>query len=274
MHFRHIAVLIPLALLLQSCAGLLTWDSSGPEQTVHQAPAAAEPVPERKLEANDHLVRAGDTLYSIAFRNQLDYREVARWNGIGSDYLIYPGQVIRLSPPPPTVTGDIASRPVEVEPSVKPRPITADAPRPDGVKVAPPVVAGGRGGWVWPTEGVVVKGFEPENGSKGLDFTGKVGQPVVAAAAGTVVYSGNALKGYGELVIIKHDDLRLTAYGHNSTRLVKENDTVTAGQQIALMGMGPENRPLLHFEIRERGKPVNPVPFLPIKAQAAPKALP
>jgi lipoprotein NlpD len=112
---------------------------------------------------------------------------------------------------------------------------------------------------------VVVRGFDPSGGSKGLDFAGSIGQNVVAAAPGKVVYSGAALKGYGELVIIKHDDLRLSAYGYNRSRLVEEGDMVRGGQKIAELGLGPENKPILHFEIRERGQPVNPATYLPAK---------
>ena len=125
--------------------------------------------------------------------------------------------------------------------------------------------SGGPYRWQWPTNGVVVRGYNPGAGSKGLDFTGSVGQSVVAAAPGKVVYSGSALKGYGELIIIKHDDLRLSAYGYNRTRLVNEGDMVRGGQPIAELGLGPENRPILHFEIRERGQPVDPVPYLPAR---------
>lgn len=111
----------------------------------------------------------------------------------------------------------------------------------------------------------MVRGFNPATGSKGLDFGGDLGQAVLAAAPGKVVYSGAALKGYGELIIIKHDDLRLSAYGYNRRRLVAEGQMVRGGQQIGELGLGPESRPILHFEIRERGQPVDPVPYLPAK---------
>ena len=147
------------------------------------------------------------------------------------------------------------------------------APAPPQVAVAAPVLppppltseSGGPYRWQWPTNGVVIRGYNPAAGAKGLDFEGKIGQPVYAAAPGKVVYSGSALKGYGELVIIKHDDLRLSAYGYNRKRLVSEGQMVQGGQAIAELGLGPENRPVLHFEIRERGQPVDPVPYLPAK---------
>lgn len=286
---------------LSACAGLASWDTQPQRETYNTAstPRPAEPLPDRPVGPGDHMVRKGDTVYSIAFRNQLDYRELARWNGIGSDYLIRPGQVLHLGPPPPLkAKGDeIASQPIDMNEVQQPQalsttrtPVIAAIPAPGSTPVpiplpdstlppapspGPPTVttpvvptpsgAGGAPGWRWPVDGTVIRGYAPAQGSKGLDFTGTVGQPVVAAAAGKVVYSGSALKGYGELVIIKHDDLRLSAYGYNRRRLVQEGDVVAAGQQIAELGLGPESKPLLHFEVRERGKPINPVPFLPAR---------
>lgn len=290
-----------VCLALSGCANLVSWEGDEPERVVHVP--APEPLPERPVGPEDHWVRKGDTVYSISFRNQLDYREVAKWNGLGSDYLIRPGQVLRLTPAPPIRNGEIESRPVELEVAGRPTPL-AIAPRPVPVPANPPPAAptgaptgapiaqqgvaasalaaasvprssldgGGRNGWQWPTDGVVFRGYAPDQGSKGLDFTGEVGQPVYAAAAGKVVYSGGALKGYGELIIIKHDDLRLSAYGYNQSRLVSEGDLVAAGQRIAMMGLGPESKPALHFEVRERGKPVNPVSFLPIRQSASRRA--
>ena len=265
------------ASLLAGCAGLASW---GPPAAREQVGAVPE-VPLAPVGADEYRVRQGDTLYSIAFRHQVDFRELAQWNGIPDVDLIHPDQVLRLVPP--TVikpvapeNGDVATAGMDLPPPVlKPQALppvalgggatattpvatpTPAAPRP----TAPPVT----GRWTWPTDGVVTRGYAPANGSKGLEFSGRTGQPVVAASAGKVVYSGNALKGYGELVIIKHDEVFLSAYGYNRTRLVKEGDVVQAGQPIAEMGEGPERKPMLHFEIRERGKPVNPVKFLPAK---------
>lgn len=268
------------ASLLSGCAGWSSWeDGKRPS-----APAAVPVTPERPVGANEYMVRGGDTVYSIAFRNNLDYRELARWNNIGSSYLIVPGQVLRLrappAPPKPRYqTDDIQSEGMEDIQIAKPQPITVDTP-PPATAAVPTVSTGGSeaaitGGydWVWPTQGVVIRGYN-QQGNKGLDFAGIEGQPVFAAAPGRVVYSGNALKGYGELIIIKHDEIYLSAYGYNRTRNVKEGDVVTAGQPIAEMGRGPESRPLLHFEIRERGKPVNPVERLPAKTPSKPPAKP
>lgn len=293
---RHLPLLLLPA--LSACASLVSWNPASPpqpEQTrynVEPAPAREpDPLPQRPYGPNDYLVKKGDTMYSIAFRNQVDYRDLARWNNIGSDNLIYPGQVLRLSATSPMAprNGQIAAQGIDMNDtdrpqalSTQPTPIIMGSPAPSYPSGAPPVITppttvattpiiatpsggGGQPGWRWPVDGTVTRGFNVDAGARGLDFTGTLGQPVVAASAGKVVYSGSALKGYGELVIIKHDDLRLSAYGYNQKRLVKEGDVVSAGQQIAELGTGPENKPLLHFEIRERGKPVNPVPYLPAR---------
>ncbi|MDR3418969.1 MAG: peptidoglycan DD-metalloendopeptidase family protein [Nevskia sp.] len=220
----------------------------------------------------DYRVQRGDTLYSIAFRHQLDYHDIANWNGIGRDYAIYPGQILHLHP----AGGDSRLQPVA---SARPAPVPAAsvpeapttavavaAPRPAPQAGAdPPDLPGpgfDSGRWEWPTRGKVARGFEADS-SKGLDIAGDYGQIVVAAAGGKVVYSGSALKGYGELVIIKHDEQYLSAYGYNRRRLVEEGQQVVAGEPIAELGMGPEQKPLLHFEIRDKGRPVDPLPLLP-----------
>ncbi|HEX4896066.1 MAG TPA: peptidoglycan DD-metalloendopeptidase family protein [Solimonas sp.] len=270
--FLPLPAALCLSLLLAGCAGWSSWEDG----RQRPAPVVPEIKPERPLGVGEYMVRAGDTVYSIAFRNSLDYRELARWNEIGNTYLIYPGQVLRLSPPPKPrhQVDDIESESVEDVEPIRPRVITADTPPP--VAIAPAIATGGSEAavpdsyeWIWPTNGVVFRGWN-QGGNKGLDFTGREGQPIFAAAPGRVVYSGNALKGYGELIIIKHDELFLSAYGYNRSRYVKEGDVVTAGQPIAEMGRGPENKPLLHFEVRERGKPVNPVDKLPAKTAANP----
>ncbi|MGQ0698328.1 MAG: peptidoglycan DD-metalloendopeptidase family protein [Panacagrimonas sp.] len=324
---------VAVAVALAGCANLYTWSPPPKREAANQAVLPAPP-PERPLGPSEYRVRPGDTMYSIAFRSSLDFRELAKWNGIGSDYLIRPGQVLRLAAPPPTqyrigdttttaapdlqvptgvarpiplptqvpdvavIPGDGAVRryPPVTQPATPsapaaslptPPPVASlpSPPVPAAVPAAPPVSTqmptqmpvprppaavehSGPYKWQWPTEGVVVRGYNPAAGSKGLDFTGQLGQTVVASAPGKVVYSGSALKGYGELIIIKHDDLRLSAYGYNRTRLVNEGQMVRGGQPIAELGLGPENKPVLHFEIRERGQPVNPVPYLPAKTAA------
>jgi lipoprotein NlpD len=265
-------ILVLAALVLQGCAGWASW-----ERPARHSSADAGVVPDRMPGPHEYVVRPGDTMYAIAFRNSLDFRSLARWNGIGPDYLIHPGQVLRLKPPrtdkapPRQQIGVMQTRPIDDAEHARPQAVTADTPPPAAASVAPPrddddAVAGSYA-WVWPVNRApVARGFG-QQGSKGIDFSGTVGQPVFAAAPGRVVYSGNALKGYGELIIIKHDDVFLSAYGYNRKRYVKEGDIVTAGQPIGEMGLGPENKPLLHFEIREKGEPINPAGKLPAAAK-------
>jgi lipoprotein NlpD len=189
-----------------------------------------------------YTVKRGDTLYSIAFRHGLDYRDVARWNRIGRDFLIHPGQVLVLVPR--------AGQPA--------RSTVAAAPR-----AVPALPANATLKWEWPTEATQVESTTRPNSSRGLTLAGRLGQPVRAAAAGRVVYVGSGLLGYGQLVIVKHDDRFLSAYGHAQSVLVKEGETVAPGQAMATMGEGPGGRPMLYFEVRVDGQPIDPLAVLP-----------
>lgn len=232
------------ALLLHGCTELYRW----PDRMT-RTPAARSY--DRAPPEGHYLIKAGDTLYSIAFRHQLDFRELAVWNDIGPDYLIRAGQVLRLEPPVGRTTADASS--IQTFPAERP-----ERPEP---KVIPTYEPPGDYSWQWPTAGTITRPFN--GGGKGIDIGGTLGQAVLAAAPGKVVYSGSALKGYGELIIIKHDDLYLSAYGYNRKRLVEEGAVVAMGQPIGELGLGPEQKPALHFEIREKGKPVNPASLLP-----------
>ncbi len=219
-----------------------------------------------------YTVKSGDTLYGVAFSHQLDHRDLAWWNGMARDGTLYPGQILRLDPPlpgelrrphVPVQRGAVSTRRPPNEPVVsRPAPPAQPAqPRATPRPVSAPVVGPNR--WQWPVKGPLLARFAPAQGRKGIDIGGKAGDTIAAAAAGKVVYAGGALKGYGELVIIKHGEDYLTAYGHNAKLLVKEGQQIKAGQAIATMGLGPQNRPLVHFEIRRLGKPVDPEPLLP-----------
>lgn len=197
--------------------------------------------------AATYTVKRGDTLYSIATRRGLDYRDVARWNGLDRNYTIVPGQVLRLAPP----SGGRAV--VRNAPAAKSRPVT----RPPAQPIGPPVK------WQWPVEGGSVTLTQRPNGGQGLTIGGRSGQEVRAAGSGRVVYTGTGLLGYGQLVIIKHNETYLSAYGHTQSVMVHEGDTVRAGQHIASMGNGPQGAPMLYFEIRVNGDPNNPLTFLP-----------
>lgn len=252
-----LAAIAALLLSLSGCAEFYRW----PDRMNRPRPTARTEARYEVPAEGQYIVKPGDTMYSIAFRYQLDFRDLAVWNDIGGDYLIKPGQAIRLTPPP-IGEGTVASSSIRTQPLDRTGPATPPPPRP-APRPAPidmPRMASSN--WRWPTTGAIVKPFGDDN-AKGVDIGGKLGQPVVAAAPGKVVYSGAALKGYGELIIIKHDEVHLSAYGYNRKRLVSEGTVVTAGQPIAELGLGPEQKPILHFEIRQRGKPVDPKQFLP-----------
>lgn len=276
--------------------------------------------------ASGYTVAHGDTLYSIAFANGVDVRQLAALNNLPPPYVIHPGQVLKLKPssseniaagtpvvnnaapaavpvaPQPVTQASAATQPSApvfgpvttqsmtgsgVAPAESESIVTAAAPIIPGASTAaalpppqapavapqnapptpPPGATRNAGGitWQWPASGKVIGGFQAGGGGDGagLNIAGNMGDPVRAAASGTVVYSGNGLIGYGELIIIKHNDTFLSAYGHNSKRLVKEGERVSAGQEIALMGASGAPRVELHFEIRKDGKPVDPLGYLP-----------
>jgi len=207
------------------------------------------------------VVQRGDTLYSIARRNNAAVADLARWNGLQPPYTIYPGQRLALGAGGRTGAGAPAGagngRTPAPRPSTPP-PASAPAPRPAPVAVASNVR------WQWPAQGVVLSGYVEGNATRqGVAIGGSSGQAVNAAADGVVVYSGAGLVGYGELIIVKHNDQWLSAYGHNRKRLVNEGQAVKAGQQIAEMGRTGTDRDKLHFEIRYNGKPVDPLLYLP-----------
>ncbi|MCY0965580.1 peptidoglycan DD-metalloendopeptidase family protein [Parathalassolituus penaei] len=229
--------------------------------------------------ADYYIVQKGDTLYSIAFRYGMNHLQLAASNGIYSPYTIYPGQKIDVrngssrsqtvatstatstTYAVPQTTPVTVSKPTPIvsNPVVVTRPIAVDSP---AAPVDPAPVSNGK--WNWPSNGAILARFstnEPVN--KGIDLAGTMGEPVKAAAAGTVVYAGEGLRGYGNLVIIKHDDTFLSAYAHASRILVQEKDSIKAGQTIAETGSTGTDRVKLHFEIRKNGNPVDPLLYLP-----------
>lgn len=229
----------------------------GIQETAKPAPLKRQPATGSTRE--QYTVRRGDTLYSIAWQHGLGYRELASLNGIRSPYTIFVGQQLRVAPSPPKRPADIPAA-AKPEPLAEPSPIQADRPVQATEQPLPAVVSQ----WVWPAQGKLLRGFQPgAPGKKGVDISGRRGQPVMAAAAGKVVYTGSGLVGYGRLIIIKHNDSLLSAYGHNSKLLVKEGDRVKAGQVIAKMGSSGTVGTRLYFEIRKDGKPVNPLRYLP-----------
>jgi lipoprotein NlpD len=226
-----------------------------------------------KISGITYLVRRGDTLYSIAWRAEVDFRNLARWNNLAPPYKILAGQSLRLAPPfeekrggersappaapaPARVTTRPRPRSVPAAPAVAPPPLARlPETEPDTRSEPPPA-------WQWPLRGKLSRGFN-QGGNKGIDIEGKTGDPVRAAAAGKIVYSGQGLIGYGNLVIVKHSDTFLSAYGNNTRLLVGEGDEVASSQPIAEIGAVGGSQPALHFEIRKMGKPVNPLDYLP-----------
>lgn len=298
--FFQLSAIVCAAVLLSAC-GMSRSVVVQPAQLSSYS-SAPRPVPrvESRPASGTYRVVKGDTLYSIAFRHGTDFRELARWNGIAAPYTIWPGQALVLSPhkatvpptaPPPTVAH---VPPPPAHPSVSPVPVPSlpaatSSPRP-AASVAEVPVAGepapvppppppvsptsvpkgatrsiGGISWRWPADGPLLKGFQSGDAIPGIEIGGRSGSPVRAAADGVVVYSGNGLVGYGELIIVKHNDSFLTAYGHNRKRLVKEGQRVSAGQEIAEMGSTGASRDELQFQIRRNGNPVNPLDYLPAR---------
>jgi len=335
------AIGVIAALLLASCASSPPAPVVNLSTTVESSTSEAATTRKAASAGATYRVVRGDTLYAIAFRNGVDFRELAAWNGIESPYRIYVGQELRLGPatseqpnshvatvapvaparapaspaavtpsgaatqngkPAATAGGmfeDVPAAPVAPTAPVREEAASASTPtaRSESADVlaAPPVAAApppakgtvaetpvkpapskapdegavnGAGGlvWRWPGKGPLIGSFVAGDQTRqGIDIGGTAGDPVLAAADGEVVYSGNGLLGYGELIIIKHNASFLSAYGHNRKRLVQEGERIKSGQQIAEMGSSASARDEVHFEIRKNGKPVNPIDYLPAR---------
>ena len=257
-----------------------------------------------------HLVRKGDTLFSIALDYGQDYRELAAWNNLEDPALIRLGQRLRLFPPdsfgelaqpqavplPVEIPPAPAAVPLKTEPKARKLPYSEQAlaqlkgatPKPASPPATAPIPASAAGQptkpavrapttpalkepgsadarlvWEWPAQGKLIYGFGEGMNQKGVGIEGRSGQAVLASAPGKVVYSGNGLRGYGRLIIIKHNASYLSVYAHNSQILVKEGQSVAKGQKIAEMGSSDSDRVALHFEIRRLGKPIDPLQYLP-----------
>ena len=218
------------------------------------------------------VVSKNDTLYGIARREGLSHHQLARWNHLRAPYLLKPGQSLRLTPPATSMASTQQAESVITSPVVSSTAVAtplkdkpARSPQVAASQVLPPArLPATVAGWQWPASGQVVKTFKANDMSrKGIGIRGSAGQAVKAAAAGSVVYSGNGLINYGNLVIIKHSHAFLSAYAYNRELLVKEGDVVKQGQVIARMGDASKHSHHLHFEIRRNGKPVNPLNYLP-----------
>ncbi len=291
----------------------VTISSSTPTVSRASTPTTSPQV----VTGRTHTVRQGETLYSIALANEVDYRELAGWNNITDPSKLSVGQVLRLTPPEGSVStaatgSDVTTAPLQTVPpvtSVGSATTTAPAAGRGNVKTEPKaekqpyseqaLMAMSRGkenaptattaaaepssgvsspastsaasaansgiDWFWPTQGKVISTYSEKASFKGIDIVGSAGQSVVASAAGRVVYVGSGLRGYGKLVIIKHNDTFLSVYAHNRELLVQQGQQVTRGQKIAEMGNTDADQVKLHFEIRKDGKPVDPMQYLPAR---------
>jgi lipoprotein NlpD len=226
---RHFAATSLLLVLVTACSTPSSW---------HDNPQT-------------HIVRKGETLFSIAWRYGKSANDLARWNRLGDGSLIYPGQRLRLTGPAASTRRSASTGSTTKSPPPRSLPSIPAEPPPT---------------WAWPTSGRIDVNFGAKPGTgTGVLINGKSGQSIHAAASGRVVYAGSGLIGYGKLIILKHNDTYLSAYGYNASLLAKEGDQIKRGQKIATMGEGPERKPRLHFEIRRNGKPVNPRQYLPAR---------
>lgn len=267
----YIVILAAGVLLGLAGCGSRPYYSDIPEPEVPEPGARVAVV---QPQTNVYTVKSGDTLHSIAFAAGTDWSRLARLNGISAPYTIYPGQRLRLSTSrePLTLGMDsdrsavpaVAAMP-RAQPSTGTSGMSTQAQSTPAPASAPlPAASAKPGDWLWPGTGRVVQGFaDGAQPHKGIDIAGNTGDAVVAARGGTVVYAGNGIRGYGNLLIIKHDAHWLSAYAHNSRLLVAEGDSVRAGQRIAEMGDSGTDRPKLHFEVRRQGNPVDPLQVLP-----------
>lgn len=256
--------------------------SSSPSSVSGMVVTPIKPLPgaENAGKPGYYTVKAGDTLIRIGLENGQGWKDIARWNNLDNANLIEVGQVLRVVPPAPTAAAaatetGVVTRPVTSSAVVPasaastPKPAASAAaamPAPIPAPTSAPAAATSEDDvpFIWPASGTLLAGFD-EARNKGYDISGKAGDPVLAAADGRVVYAGAGLRGYGNLVILKHNNTFLTAYAHNQALLVKEDQTVRRGQKIAEMGSTDADRVKLHFEIRRQGKPVDPVRYLPAR---------
>lgn len=219
-----------------------------------------------------YTVKPGDTLIRIGLDHGQSAKDIARWSGVENPNRIEVGQVLRVVPPLSNASSAVVTKPV-VQASVTPQATgamtaasadKAAIPANANPAVTPAATGEDEIAWIWPTNGAVLAGFD-EQKNKGIDIAGADGDPVLAAADGRVVYVGAGLRGYGNLIILKHNNTYLTAYAHNKTLLIKEDQSVRRGQKIAEMGSSDADRVKLHFEVRRQGKPVDPTKYLPAR---------
>jgi lipoprotein NlpD len=280
--------LVGLLLILEGCSS--GYAPVSERSVAHNNKVEVAKSSRRQKAPESYRVKNGDTLYSIAWRYGLDYRQVARINSIGSDFRIDAGQELRLKtgasyvkvankPTSNVKTPTVVQKPIRKKAvaskiaSPRKEPSKASSSKVEQVKVASSQVSDKNVAlpyklqkvkWRWPAAGKVINGYSSKGSvNKGINLAGSRGEPVYAAASGKVVYAGSGLLGYGNLIIINHNREYLSAYAHNSLILVKENENVNVGAKVAEIGNSGATRMMLHFEIRKDGKPVNPLRYLP-----------
>ena len=265
----------------------------------HHSPAPVRDANQSKVKTSQPLskqnkykpkyvvVKKGDTLYSIGFSQSIDYKALARINGIGAPYSIFPGQKLRLKANKALINNSgvkttpmVTKKPLKATKAIPQKTIntsqstTIKKPPINKPIIKKPIIKkpatqqapSSNTRWIWPVTGKIISTFSNSDvARKGIDVSIKLGSAVYASNNGIVVYSGDGLRGYGELIIVKHSNNLLSAYAHNTSRLVKEGANVKQGQVIAKSGKGTDGKPLLHFEIRKNGQPVNPLIYLPKK---------
>jgi len=247
-----------------------------PAPVATEVAAATKPLPgaENAGKPGYYTVKPGDTLIRIGLENGQNWRDLVRWNGLENPNVLEVGQVLRVVPPVTVAAAPesgVVVRPVTsgAASAAGATPTLAAASAPRAAASAPAAVAAPASedelAWAWPTSGGAVLAGYDEVKNKGIDIGGKAGEPVLASADGRVVYAGAGLRGYGNLIILKHNNTYLSAYAHNQTLLVKEDQSVRKGQKIAEMGNTDADRVKLHFEIRRQGKPVDPAKYLPAR---------
>ncbi len=278
--FKTVSAVLLSAAVLVGCSTTSTSPAPVEDRGVSSTtkPGAVDPATlpgaENAGKPGFYTVRQGDTIMRIASQVNQPWRDIASWNNLDNPNVIEVGQVLRVVPPvaspvatAPASSGQAAKPSVPVAtqttPGVTPVPAPAAQPSSASAKPAPPPSAGADDvAFIWPANGAVIAEFD-EAKNKGVAISGKAGDPVLAAADGRVVYAGSGLRGYGNLIILKHNNTFLTAYAHNQALLVKEDQSVKKGQKIAEMGSSDTDRVKLHFEIRRSGKPVDPGRYLP-----------
>ena len=278
------ALAMALVLLLSACASKVTQRAPVEDRNNNSARSSSTPTPsdstklmpgsENAGKPGYYTVKPGDTLLRIALESGQGHRDIARWNALENPNKIEVGQVLRVVPPvseesvvaKPVASSKVSSTPLQsqTQSAAKNEPAPAAA-APAAVSESVAKSGEDNVSFAWPAKGTIVGAFDESKNRKGVDIGGAAGDPVLASADGKVVYAGGGLRGYGNLIILKHNNTYLTAYAHNQSLLVKEDQTVKKGQKIAEMGNSDTDSVKLHFEVRKLGKPVDPAQYLPAR---------